>query len=187
MGFASDIANQIGQTADAAGQNSVPGNVVGNMGQPTGSGMGGAASPIPGNTIGVNPMGGTGGGYNTGAPGMGNNGGGFGKFGDIGGQPGNIGGGFGKFGGIDPIPQGGGNMNPSQTQNPLIGKGVMPPPMSIYNTAPPMGTMPPGQVNQATPAQVPINRPTLAPAPRRGVQPLRPVKGVMPQRGRGIF
>ena len=68
-----NISDATLMSADATGQNVLPGNVVGNMGQPTASGMGGATNSMPGNAIGVNPMGGTGGGYNTGAPYMGNN------------------------------------------------------------------------------------------------------------------
>lgn len=182
MGFAalgSDISNQIGQTMDATGQNEVPGNVVGNMGQPTGSGKGGAAAPIPGNTIGVNPPGGTGGGYNTGSPNMGNNS--MPGFAGMGGLFGKGGSGLPPSMGTMPMP-GTGVQDPNpwaRTQNPLIGKGVMPPqnPMMAYDQ--PMGTMPPAQVNRPTPAQMPVTQPSVAPAPGRRTTPIR---GGRPQR-----
>lgn len=200
MGFISDISNQIGQTANAPGQNAMPGNVVGNQGAPTASGKGGAASPFPGNTIGVNPPGGSGAGYNTGAPYMGNNSqsdipdfsGLFGKGGTSAGpnsqtQPPTMMPSDNAAGAQPVTAFNGANtsgwQDVSRTQNPLISKGVMPvlgqglDPMQMYNR--PIGMMPPGQTVRPTPAPLPITQPRMAPPPRRGIMP---VKGLQPPR-----
>jgi len=146
MGSMGNISDATLMSADATGQNVLPGNVVGNMGQPTASGMGGAANSMPGNAIGVNPMGGTGGGYNTGAPYMGNNGasGQFGKSSgpvfQTGAAQAGLGGQFGKSGG--PVYQ----TNPPTISAPVtqgsIGGGFGKSSSPVYQTNPPVSNPP---------------------------------------------
>jgi hypothetical protein len=173
MGFATDVSNQVGQTTDSQGLNPIPGNVVGNMGQPSAGGAGGQAQPIPGNSLGINNPGGTGGGM-------------FGKgsamnaldpnFGAGMGQA--AGGAFGKGGGIGPVkdvmPQtqpsadmAANAIAPIGTPSTMMFKDVMPPAVGQNNLpTPPQGTMAPGQVNRATPAQMMKTRPVISQAPQ---------------------
>ena len=188
MGFASDISNQVAQTNDSQGLNPIPGNVVGTMGQPSAYGGGDQAQPFPGNTLGINNPGGTGGGM-------------FGKGSDVGSNINQVirnvkdSGSYGKGGGSAvpltelPTPDMSANMIGSMgTPASMMQKDVMPqlpqpgsmmqkdvmPPMVGQNNLPnpPAGTMPPAQVNRATPAQQMKTRPVISQAPQMR-QPMR--------------
>jgi hypothetical protein len=162
MGFATDVSNQIGQTADSQGLNPIPGNVVGNMGQPSAGGAGGQAQPIPGNSLGINNPGGTGGGM-------------FGKGSAMNALDPNMAGSFGKGGGMGPVKDVMPATQPMPNMVPpsMMQRDVMPPMVGQNNLpTPPAGTMAPGQVNRATPAQMMRTRPAFSAAPQLR-QPMR--------------